>query len=390
MVTLLVYAAVLLLGVLISEYAARSVLSTAVLFLAAGWLAGEGGTGLLSFSPGSPEVSILADLALFSILFTDGMRSALRDIARAWRLPGRALFFGLPLTLAGTAAAAHWLAGLPWPEALLLGAILSPTDPVFAAAIVGRKEVPERVRHLLNVESGLNDGLALPFVVGLLAYLSSDSPHAGVLTLEVVSGVVLGVAVPWLALRTQGSRFFSVHESHKALFVFSMGMLIFAIAAITHANSYLAAFAGGITVATVQPEIRESFRAFAEPLTELLKLAALLVFGALLTPALIADLSWWDFLFALVALVAVRPLAVGVSLLGEPLSWKETFVIGWFGPKGFASVVYGLLILKSSAPHAEHLFHLVALVVAGSIVAHSSTDVLIARWFAAAKTDPAR
>jgi len=166
---LLSFAVLLLIGVLISERAHRTVLSTAVLFLVGGFLLGPGALNIVSVSAGDPIVGGLAELALFSVLFTDGMRVGFRDLRSAWRLPGRALLLGLPLTLGLTAVFAHYIVGLPWLESFLLGAILAPTDPVFAAAIVGREEVPGRLRHLLNVESGVNDGLALPIVLILLA-----------------------------------------------------------------------------------------------------------------------------------------------------------------------------------------------------------------------------
>jgi len=138
MVTVFVFAATLLLAVLISERANRSVLSTAVLFLVAGFLAGDGMVGVMAVSTDYAVVAVLAKLALFSVLFMDGMRVGVKDLASAWRLPGRALLLGLPLTLVGTAILARWVAGLPRAESFLLGAVLSPTDPVFAAAIVGR------------------------------------------------------------------------------------------------------------------------------------------------------------------------------------------------------------------------------------------------------------
>src|SRR4051794_17593900 len=156
MYLLLVFALVLLLAVLVSALAKRTVLSTAVLFLAAGFLAGDGMLGVVEVTPASPVVATLAELALFAVLFTDGMRVGWADLRTAWRLPGRALGWGLPLTLLITALLAHYVARLDWPEALLIGAILAPTDPVFAAALVGNDKVPGRLRHLLNVESGVN------------------------------------------------------------------------------------------------------------------------------------------------------------------------------------------------------------------------------------------
>ena len=134
-------------------------------------------------------------------------------------------------------------------------------------------------------------------------------------------------------------------------------------------------------MASVSQQVKERFHAFGELVTELLKLAALLMFGALISLQLLMELQWTDYLFAALVLLAARPLALAIALIGHELAWREWVAAAWFGPKGFASVVYGLLILKSGAPQGEHLFHLIALVVAASIIAHSSTDVLIARWF---------
>ena len=161
-------------------------LSTAVLFLAGGFAIGEGGFHLLRLHPGDPPMVVLADLALFSVLFTDGMRIGIKDLASARHLPGRALLLGMPLTLLATAALAHYIAGLAWLESLLVGAVLSPTDPVFAAAIVGREGIPWRLRHLLRVESGLNDGLALPLVLVLLAHLQVSGAEGAKLLEEIL------------------------------------------------------------------------------------------------------------------------------------------------------------------------------------------------------------
>ena len=379
----------LLLAVLVSERAERSVLSTAVLFLVAGFVAGDGMLGIVALAPGNKVVAVLAELALFSVLFTDGMRVGLRDLAAAWRLPGRALFLGLPLTLGGTALLAHWVAGLPWLEAFLLGAVLSPTDPVFAAAIVGREEVPARLRRLLNVESGLNDGLALPLVVILLAVAGDGKVHLSAIAGEVVLGVALGVLVSWTAIRLERTRFFAAHTTYAPLNAFAIGLLVLALSSMTHANEFLAAFAAGITVATAGPEVREAFHPFGELVAELLKLAALLVFGASMSPRFLAEIPWTGYAFAVLVLIAVRPAALGIALGGSRLGWREWAAAAWFGPKGFASVVFGLLVLKSGLARADEVFRLTALVVSGSILAHSSTDVLVARWLQATSPEPA-
>jgi NhaP-type Na+/H+ or K+/H+ antiporter len=380
---LVVFAASLLVAVLISEVVHRTVLSTAVLFLVVGFLVGDGVLGLVTISPTDPVAFYVAEIALFSVLFTDGMRVGLRDLTDAWHLPGRALLLGLPLTVAFTAVLAVAVAGLPWADALLLGAVLSPTDPLFAAAIVGREDIPWRLRHLLNVESGLNDGLALPLVIILLGVVGSDGADHGAAGLagQIALGILVGVAVPWVAIRLERTPLFSAAETHQPLGVVAVGLLVLGICLLTHANLFLAAFSAGITIATMSPASRDSFRRFGELITELLKLTALLMFGALITPALLAGIPPAGYAFAVLALVAVRPAALAIALHGSGMSRLEWAAAAWFGPKGFASVVFGLIVLGAGLPQSEQLFRLIALAVVASIVAHSSTDVLVAHAF---------
>ncbi|MEU8612252.1 cation:proton antiporter [Actinoplanes sp. NPDC048791] len=379
---LLTFAAVLLAAVLVSALAKRTILSTAVLFLVAGFVLGPDTTGVLDVRADSPIVGTLAELALFAVLFTDGMRVGWADLRSAWRLPGRALGWGLPLTLLVTAVAAHYVVGLGWAESLLIGAILSPTDPVFASALVGNDKVPARLRHLLNVESGVNDGLALPFVIVFLAVAAgSDDLHLGELALEVSLGLVVGVVIPVAAILLERTRFFSASTAYEPLNGLAIGLLVLGVSQATHANLFLAAFSAGITVATFGPRQRAAFEHFGENIAELFKLAALLVFGALISLEFLAEISWAGWVFAFLAIFVARPVALWLSFLRSGLDLREQAAAMWFGPKGFASVVYGLIVLESGIVAADEIFHLVALTIVVSIVLHSSTDVVVARAF---------
>ncbi|MGH3814823.1 MAG: cation:proton antiporter [Pseudonocardiaceae bacterium] len=379
---LLCFAVVLLAAVLLSSLAHRTILSTAVLFLAAGFALGPETSGVIDITAESPIVATLAELALFAVLFTDGMRVGWADLRAAWRLPGRALGWGLPLTLVITALLGHYVAGLDWPEALLIGAVLAPTDPVFAAALVGNEKVPVRLRHLLNVESGVNDGLALPFVVLFLAIAAgANDLHLGALAAELAIGLAIGVGVPWLALRLEKFKLFTASTQYEPLNAVAIGLLVLALSTVTHGNLFLAAFAAGVTVASLGPRQREAFEHFGELIAEVMKLAALLVFGALISVGFLGEISWNGWVFAVLAIVLARPLALWVFFLRSGLSLREQAAAMWFGPKGFASVVYGLLVLEAGIPAADEVFHLVALTVVLSIVAHSSTDIVIARTF---------
>jgi NhaP-type Na+/H+ or K+/H+ antiporter len=381
MIPLLAFAVTLLLAVLLSSLAQRSVLSTAVLFLVAGFVFGDGVLGVLHFDPEDPVVSRFTELALFSVLFTDGMRVDLGRLRQAWTLPGRALLLGMPLTILATAALGRWVAGLSWIEAFLVSAALAPTDPVFASALVGREEVPRRLRGLLNIESGLNDGLALPVVVTLLAVVGRDRPHlAGVLG-EVALGVVVGIVVPWIALKLEQSRFFAAAPLYEPLNAFAIGLLVLATASLLHANTFLAAFSAGITVGAVGPKTRDRFHEFGDLLAELLKLSSLLILGALVTPQLLASVPLSGYLFTALVLVLARPAALALALFRTSLSRREWVAAAWFGPKGFASVFFALLIRRANVDPNHELTHLIALVITASIILHSSTDVPVARWF---------
>jgi len=392
MTLLLCFGVLLLIAVLISGVAHRTVLSTAVLFLGAGVLLGQGFIGVVSLSEGDPIIGTLAEIALFVVLFTDGQRIGVRDLVSAWSLPGRALLLGMPLTFVFSAIFGVVVAGLSWPESLLVAAVLAPTDPVFASAIVGREEIPGRLRHLLSVESGVNDGIALPVVLLLLAAIGGPEVEPLDLIVELGTGVVIGIVVPAAVIALTRIRFFSATPLYAALTPIAIAIIVYGLSATLDANLYLAAFSAGVTIASLAPQLRDSFSEFGESVAEIVKLLAIFVFGALVAPDVLADVPLGGYLFAVLLLVVARPVAVEMALLGSKLSWQERLTAGWFGPKGFASVLYGLIVLDSGAENASQMFHLIVVAIALSILVHSSTDVPIAAYFGRDQTakSPAR
>ncbi|MBF4764402.1 cation:proton antiporter [Nocardioides islandensis] len=381
----LAFGVALLLAVLTSALADRSPLSSSLVFLAVGVFVGP--LVLKVVSTDALTVERAAELALYSILFTDGQHAPWRVIRRAWQAPALALGIGMPLTFVAVALLAHGVVGLSWPAALVVGAVLAPTDPVFASALVGRDEVPHRVRSLLNVESGLNDGLALPAVL-LLAGLAGGSPedwstHPGVLLLELAVGVALGVALPLVVgavLRVPGVE---AVERLRPLGPVAVAILLFGVCSLVHANQFIAAFVAGSVVASLSPQASESFRHTGELLSELTKGVALLAFATLLDGHVFGLAGVGGLVFAVLVIVLARPIPVLISLLPHRrLTRRERAAVAWFGPKGFASVAYAVIVLSSGMDDAEAVFGLVAVTVLLSVLAHSSSDVAIARWLA--------
>ncbi|MFI8104932.1 cation:proton antiporter [Streptomyces sp. NPDC086023] len=389
MVLVAVFGVALLVAVLLSGLAARTVLSTSLLFLLGGALVSDGFLGLIHISADSGIVAVTADLALFAVLFTDGMHVSFPKLRRNWKNPARALGLGMPLAMAGMAVVTHFLVGLDWTTSFLVGAVLAPTDPVFASAIVGRREVPAKLRQLLNVESGINDGLALPVVLILIAAAGPASEGAeasiGLIAMELALGLVFGVALPLAVAALARLRLLGAEPKLQPLLPLATGVILYGLCHLTHANPYLAAFSAGAVLASVSPEAKAVFEPLGEAVAELAKFAALLVFGALLTPRLFGDLPVGGYAAVILAIVLIRPASLLLSLLGTRISRREKLVAAWFGPKGFASVVYGLLVLQAGIPQGESAYTLIAVCIAFSIVAHSSTDVPIARLF---RVDP--
>ncbi|NXY94229.1 cation:proton antiporter [Streptomyces sp. BR123] len=391
MVLVAVFGVALLIAVLLSGLAARTVLSTSLLFLLGGALVSDGFLGLVHITADSEIVAVTADLALFAVLFTDGMHVSFPKLRENWKNPARALGLGMPLAMAGMALITHYLAGLDWTTSFLVGAVLAPTDPVFASAIVGRKEVPARLRQLLNVESGINDGLALPVVLLLIAAAGPTSKHAeaslSMISLELALGLLSGVALPLAVAALVRLRLLGAEPKLQPLLALATGIILYGLCHLTHANPYLAAFSAGAVLASVSPQDKTAFEPLGESLAELAKFAALLVFGALLTPQLFGDLSLGGYAAVILAIVLIRPASLLVSLIGTGFERRQKLVAAWFGPKGFASVVYGLLVLQAGIPQGQQAYTLIAVCIAFSIIAHSSTDVPIARLFHVDETD---
>lgn len=387
MQTVLVFAVALLVAVLLSGAAHRSVLSTALVFVGVGF--GAHALGWIEVPMESPIVGELVEIAIVVTLFKDGLELGFQELKKSWRLPGRALLVGLPLTFLAIAALARVLLGIDWTRALLVGAILSPTDPVFAAALIGSERVPLPVRRLLNVESGMNDGLALPLVLFLLRGAEGGKAPILATLISVVTGIGIGAAVPFVAVFLYRAPIFGAAPAYRPLFSVAILLTAWSLADLVGGNPFLAAFASGIIVATISPKARRSIRPAGSSVSELVKLAALLAFIGSIEPEGLFAFGWRGALLTAGALLVARPVAIMVALIRSGLGWKERLAAAWFGPKGFACVLFGLLLLSSNVPGRAELFGVIALVTTVSIVLHSTTDVLVSRWFASEEDEEA-
>jgi len=378
-----VFGVLLMAGALLSGFVRRSFLALAPIFVVAGFVLGQGGLEVLDFSPQSDFVQGLAVIALVLILFRDGLEVEEEMLQDAWHLPLRKLVLAMPLTAVLVALAAHVLTDLDWTESLLLGALLSPTDPVLSSSVVTNPRVPRVIRHSLNLESGLNDGLALPAVLAFTAAAASRSDFVWweFVLQDVFVGAVTGLVVAFVAARLM-PRGAGPHQ--KGLYAVGVAFAAYGTAVLPpEGNGFIAVFVGAIAFGIWRPDIRECFETRSEDLLEVVKLGVFLVFGAIFTFDNLFEDGWAAVAIVAFTLLLARPIAVFVALTGaREVGTDGKAFMAWFGPKGVATMTFALFVLGSAAPEGPRIAELAALTVFVSIIVHGLTDHPGAEWMA--------
>lgn len=337
-------------------------------------------------------LEIVAELTLVIVLFIDASRIDLPLLLREHTIPVRLLGIGLPLTLVSGTAAAMLLFGefSVW-EAALIATILAPTDAALGQAVVSSPKVPVRIRQSLNVESGLNDGIVLPLVM-LFAALASVSAETGETTewvvywlLQVSLGPLVGVVAGFGGgyLLWSAKRRGNINASFLQLSGVAVAIIAWAGALQIGGNGFIAAFVGGLCMSRFAECIGEPLRDFGEAEGQLLALATFLLFGMIaLVPAVQqADASCY--LYAMLSLTVIRMIPVALSLIGLQLRPATVVFLGWFGPRGLASLLFGLLVISEfNLPHADKIITVSVLTVALSMLAHGLSAIPGTDWYA--------
>jgi NhaP-type Na+/H+ or K+/H+ antiporter len=387
---LLYSGALLAMGAAFSGLMRGTVLSISVLAVGAGLILAE--FGAIDVDAQDATVVHLFELALIITLFSDGLFVEREFLFLHWSPPVRALVVAMPITLVLLALAAKLLfSELSWAEAFLLGSVLSATDPVVTSAVVTSQRVPATIRHALNLESGLNDGLALPFVLFFII-LASPGGDAGSEGMKLVGeagfgamvGVALGVGAGRFTRHLPGG---GIVRRYEGIYALGVGMLAYGLADVTFGNGLIAAFVCGIAMAVAEHDIADDFVVFSENVSSILQVLTFFVFGGLIIatgyhgsiPLLIAFIAF--------ALLIARPVAIALSFLRVDMPTPHRAFIGWFGPKGVAGMLFAVLVLNSEVGEGSAIFETAAFVILVSIIAHGLTDTLGARWIEARMKD---
>jgi NhaP-type Na+/H+ or K+/H+ antiporter len=393
-----IFIALIILGFgFFSKLSEKSIITAPMVFVLVGLLVSFLDVELLAEGPKAPYVKVLAELTLILVLFIDASTINLKRLIIDRQLPTRLLGIGLPLTMILGIVIAIPL----FPEEqrwilILMAFILSPTDAALGQAVVTGQRVPQRIRQTINVESGLNDGIALPPILVCLTILSGkegenlDTSYWLLFVLkQFVYGPIAGGLVGWVGgyLVDRFSRQGWMNQTYQMLASLAIAVLAFSVAEIVHGNGFIAAYCAGLLLGTRTESIRERIREFGEAESQIMVLIIFLLFGMILIPLSIPYWDWKAFVYALLSLTVIRMVPVAVSLIGTGLDRKTVWFIGWFGPRGIASVLYLLMaVLLLGSKGYERMISIITLTVMLSIFLHGLTAVPLSKIFSEKET----
>ena len=359
-----------------------------IIFVLAGLLLTHGPLAVLGVAPSNALIKELAEFTLALVLFSDASRVGLHELRVDAGLYVRLLGVALPLTIGLGTVLALVLAGTNIWLALLVGAALAPTDAALGAGMIASPVVPARIRRLINVESGLNDGIATPFVSVALAGAATGGQIAGhgpaAAVAELAVGLIVGVAAGGaggLLVNAARKRGWAA-EGFAGSAVLALAVCAYASAVAVHGNGFIAAFVGGLAFGTTGGRRGEPLVPFVEETGALVSLLVWLAFGAVALLPAMKMLTWQIVLYAILSLTVVRMVPVAVALAGTRLGWATVSLVAWFGPRGLASVVFALLALEElGSPTAGHAVAVITFTVLLSVVLHGVTaEPLAARY----------
>ncbi len=376
----------------LSQRLNRGYITAPMVFVALGTLVAQDGLGLVEVDLGGDLTKALFKVTLAILLFVEAATIDLPGLRRDRGLVARLLGIAMPLLIiAGTAAALVLFGVLTFWEAAVVSAILAPTDAAVGSAVVSNPRVPARIRGSLIVESGLNDGLALPlalmFTAAALAQLGVET-KGDALTFMVqqvgfgaIAGVAVGVAAGWLIRRAYRNQW--AGNEWTKLSTLAVALLAYASAEAVHGNGFIAAWVAGLVfgnlVNTEAPHVEE----FGERLGKVLTVVSFFVFGATMLAPGISLVTWEMVIFGVLSLALLRPLAVALGMIGARLPWQSVAFLGWFGPRGIASIIIVAIVIKEAGlPGDDIIVTITTVVVAMSVYLHGLTAVPGAEMYA--------
>jgi NhaP-type Na+/H+ or K+/H+ antiporter len=374
---------------ILSTGLARTPINGAIVFIAFGLALGPLGLGLLNLNVDAQGLRTLAELTLALVLFTDAANANLRELKHSYRIPLRLLLIGLPLTiLFGYVAGVFVFDDLTVLEVAILATMLAPTDAALGKAVVTDKSVPSSIREALNVESGLNDGICVPilFIFLVLVARTGAEVSTPLLALKLLAGaigigVAAGLVLVLLAVKVlaQCAERGWISDTWQQLSVPALALACFAVAQWLGGSGFIACFVGGIVFGGLEKQHKDIFLHGAEGTGDVLALITWVVFGAAVVGQGVGHFTWEIVLYSLLSLTVVRMLPVFLALTMMKIPADEKLFIGWFGPRGLASIVFAVIVLDENLLGGDMITSAVVCTIIMSVIFHGlSANPLIA------------
>jgi NhaP-type Na+/H+ or K+/H+ antiporter len=361
----------------------RTWVSGPIVFTTFGLLIGPVGLDLLSFETDRETIRTLAELTLALVLFTDAAGADMGVLRKTEALPTRLLLIGLPMTiLLGFGVGVLLFGGLSLFEVALLATMLAPTDAALGKGVVTNEAVPDAVRQGLNVESGLNDGICVPILFVFLALATGKGGEGGPWNLAmmlVAKQIGIGLAVG-LVLATMAGLLLNFAKGQQWLThtwiqvpVVALALGCFAVAQLLGGSGFIAAFTGGLLFGVLAKQARDELLRAAEGTGDTLALITWVIFGSAVVGQAVGNFSWVILLYAMLSLTLIRILPVFLVLTGMGMSTESKLFVGWFGPRGLASIVFGVIVVNANLPNSGSIAMIVVCTIVLSILAHGIT-----------------
>jgi NhaP-type Na+/H+ or K+/H+ antiporter len=373
----------------------RSVISGPIVFVVVGYLIGPSGFGLLTGDVTNDDLRTMADLTLALILFIDASNADMSVLKRALQIPSRMLLIGLPgVIVLGFVFAMLMFDVLSLYEAAILAVMLAATDAALGKAVITNPAVPARIREGLNIESGLNDGICVPILLFFIAMaVSGKDGHSSSALALVVQELGIGMAVG-LGLALFGAALMNwcwkqgwVTDIWMQVTVAALAIASFSIAQSLHGSGYIAAFTGGLLFGHIFKKQTHKLVLASEGVGEVLALLTWLLFGAMVIGPAFKLFNWEVVVYAVLSLTVIRILPIFLSLAGSGESVSSRLFLGWFGPRGLASIVFAIIVVNAGVPNAEFLTLIVICTVFLSLIAHGISANPLAKWIGKKEAD---
>jgi NhaP-type Na+/H+ or K+/H+ antiporter len=382
-----------LIAAAISQRIQGTLITLPMVYTVLGLILSSRALGIIELDLEDELIRIIAEVTLILVLATDASRIDVRMLIKDHSLPQRLLAIGLPLMMVfGTIVAAMLFTELTFWEAAVLAIILTPTDASLGQAVVSNPKVPVRIRQTLNVESGLNDGIAMPFLLLALSLAAAEqdplgpSYWLGLALGQIVFGILAGLIIGFLGGRfvEWGQRSGWMSKPFQKISLLTLALLAYGVAELVGGNGFITAFVMGMTAAnTTKKEDTEVLYEYAEVEVQgLMMLTFMIVFGLVMLPVALDQFDGTMLLYAVLSLAVIRPLVVGVSLIRTKVKPVTVGFLGWFGPRGVASILYIFTVLDEELAGETLIYNIVMLTVLISIFAHGVTAVPGANWYA--------